>query len=403
MNITFIKPDFFAACEKHKAMEPLGLSLLIALTPERYDIKVIDERVCSPDFETLETDLAMISVDTYTTRRAYEIADLLRLRGIPVVMGGFHPTLMPQECLQHADAIAIGDVELIWLDILADALHHSLKKIYKQTDGRELSQLLFAHERFQNEKYAPVTPVMLSRGCVNHCNFCTVNAFYQGMQIYRPVAEVIREIEALDGSDFFLIDDNPFADTVIAKEFLRELHQSGKRWWANACTDVCYDSEMLHLLGQSGCEGVMIGFESIIESNIRDFGKIHNLKNSDYRDIIRRYQSEGIKVLGLFIFGSDGDHPDVFQRTLDFALESDLNDAYFHVLTPMPGTSVYDDLCREQRMLTPNWWLSKDYRFADVVFKPKHMSPEELSEGCKAVSGVFTEQHKREGGLLLPY
>jgi radical SAM superfamily enzyme YgiQ (UPF0313 family) len=362
-------------------MQPLSMALLAGLTPPEIDVRFYDDRMEEIPFDE-PTDLVAISVETFTALRAYKIARAFRARGVPVVLGGYHVTLVPDEAGQEADAIVIGDAEPIWQQLLADARRRRLESIYHGLSRRTLGGLRLRRDIFGDKPYQNITLVEFARGCNFRCDFCSITAFHQASQNHRPAREVAAEMEATGSRRFFIVDDNIVSQPAKARELCRELIPLKIHWVGQASIHIARDDELLELMAKSGCRGVLIGMESLDPANLRDMGKEWNLADGGYAASLRRFRDHGLAVYGTFVFGYDHDDQRVVQRSIDFAREHKLFLAAFNHLVPFPGTPLYRRLEREGRLLTPRWWLDPHGRVGQVTFQPKKVSPEELEALC---------------------
>lgn len=386
MKITLVQP-----CIGRKAdggyirtwcMEPLAIGVLSALTPPHIQRAFHDDRLETIPYDQ-PTDLVAISVETYTARRAYQIADRYRARGVPVVLGGFHPTLRPEEAAGHADAVAVGAAEPVWHTVLADAARGRLQPRYVAPSGNHWLAPAPDRRIFAGRRYAGLALVETSRGCPHACEFCSIAAVYQRHYAPRPVPEVLAELAGLSSRNVFFVDDNFGADRNRLHELLQGIvdRNLGLRWFSQTSLAVADHDDILRLMRRSGCLGVLVGFESLDPENLRRMAKQPN-RNGEYAGRIDRLRRHGIAVYGTFVFGYGQDNEESFRRTLDFALRQRLLFGAFNHLVPFPGTPVYNRLMAENRMLDPTWWLSPDYRFGDVAFQPLAVSAERLAELC---------------------
>jgi radical SAM superfamily enzyme YgiQ (UPF0313 family) len=362
-------------------MEPLTIAVLAALTPGGIEKKFYDDRVEKIPL-TEDADLVAITAETYTALRAYEISKAYRERGIPVVLGGYHPTLLPREAAKYADAIVCGEAEDIWGELLNDAAEGRLNDVYKSTGRPSLSGIRPDRSIFRGKRYLPLALVETSRGCVHGCSFCSISAFYRQSHNQRPAGEVAEEIASLDRRPVFLVDDNIVANPAFAEELFKALIPLKIRWFSQCSIYGTRDRALVRLMRKSGCQGVLIGFESLDQENLEAMNKGWNTSLHSYRKILALLRDEGILVYGTFIFGYEGDTPGTIENALQFAMDEKLFIAAFNQLQPFPGTPVYEEMDKEDRLLSPAWWLQQDYRFGDVVFTPESMAPAELSEGC---------------------
>jgi radical SAM superfamily enzyme YgiQ (UPF0313 family) len=364
-------------------MEPLALALLAALTPKDVELSLHDDRLEEIPFDR-PVDLVAIGVETYTARRAYQIASEFRRRGVPVAMGGFHATLATEEVSRYAEAVVVGEAEELWGKVVEDARSKRLAPIYRSATRPAPTRILPDRSIFRGKRYLRFRLVETSRGCPHHCDFCAVQSAFGATQTRRPVEDVVREIrEQSRPSDvLFLVDDNLTADTGTAKELFRALVPLRRRWVSQVGIDAANDEELLDLMVESGCQGILIGFESLDEASLRTIRKSFHLANGGPGAALRRFRARGIRIYGTFVFGYDGDGPESFAPAVEFAKEHAFFLAAFNHLIPFPGTPLHDRLRREGRLIDEAWWLDPAYRFNDVPFRPVRMTPDELRSAC---------------------
>jgi radical SAM superfamily enzyme YgiQ (UPF0313 family) len=362
-------------------MQPLSMALLASLVPPWVELRFYDDRVEEIPFDE-PTDLVALSVETFTALRAYKITRQFRSRGVPVVMGGYHVTLIPDEARAEADAVVVGDAEPVWQQLLNDARHHRLQPVYDGRGRRTLAGLRPRREVFAGKRYQNITLVEFARGCNFRCDFCSITAFHHANQNHRPAAEVAAEMAATGSDRFFIVDDNIVSQPAKVRELCREMVPLGVNWVGQASIHIAQDEELLGLMVKSGCRGVLIGMESLDPANLRDMGKSWNLAGGGYAESLKRFRDHGLAVYGTFVFGYDNDDRAVVQRSIDFAREQKLFLAAFNHLVPFPGTPLYRRLEQEGRLLRPKWWLDSAARVGQVTFRPKKVSPEELEELC---------------------
>ena len=355
----------------------LALTTLAALAGEDWDISIIDENVTPIDFSALP-DLAAISLMTPLAKRGYEIADTFRRKGVPVVLGGIHPTMMKEEAKSHADAVVVGEGEKRWPQVLLDIRRSELKPFYEPTGFFDLDGLPIPKRELLNRKaYFFVNTIQTTRGCPFDCEFCSVTSFYGRSYRVRRIKNVVNEMGHMEGGFVFFVDDNIVGDPAYAKEFFNALIPLKVKWFSQASLSIVKDRELLDLARRSGCKGLFIGFESLSQRVLRAMGKSVNRVN-EYRDAIKRLHDHGIGIQGSFIFGTDNDDQSVFSDVLRFIERTHLEAAIFSVLTPFPGTRIQDVLVREGRILHTDW---EKYDMNHVVFQPKRMTPQQLQEG----------------------
>jgi radical SAM superfamily enzyme YgiQ (UPF0313 family) len=369
------------------ALEPLVFAILAGLTPPDVERVLYDDRIENIPFEE-PTDLVVLSVDTFTAKRAYQIAANYHHRGVPVVMGGCHPTLQPEETLQFASSIVIGDAEDVWTDVIEDAGKGNLRRIYKSRypslDGMRPDRSIF-----KSKRYMPMMLVQFGRGCRFACDFCSIHAFYGNNTRQRPVHQLVEEIEQVEPEYVFFTDDNLFVNVSSARKLSSALKPLGIRWTCQISLDVAADKELVQLMARSGCMSVLVGFESLIEENLRQMRKSWNRTYGTYEELIKVFHGQGIMVYGTFIFGYDHDTVDSFELSLDFALRTKLFLANFNPLAPTPGTTLYERLRQEKRLIYDPWWLHPDYRYGESMFHPRQMTAQQLADGCYWVRTQF--------------
>jgi radical SAM superfamily enzyme YgiQ (UPF0313 family) len=322
---------------------------------------------------------------TYNAPRAYEIADRFRAqKGRPVIFGGYHPTFMPEEAIQHADAVCIGDAEDNVPRMLEDFRAGHLKPFYR-SELRDLAGLPIPNRALiRGKDYAPLDVLQATRGCCHHCGFCSVAAFHRYHLRTRPVEEVVAELKTL-GPHILFMDDNLTCDPEYAKQLFAEMIPLNKSWFSQCGIDIAHDEELLRLASRSGCRGLFIGFESLSQGSLRSWRK-HTNRGRDYLVVVQKLHAAGIGVFAGFVFGSDEETPDVFGRTLEFLLEANVEMLQATRVTPFPGTPLFEELERQGRILDRDW---SHYDFNHVVFEPLHMHRETLHAGVSWVLRQF--------------
>lgn len=397
--VSFVRPNL-GDYRSPDAMEPLAFAVLKGVTPPDVVTEMWDERL-EPIPQHLNADLVALTLETYTSRRGYQLADRFRAQGVKVVAGGYHPTFLPEEALEHVDAVVSGDAEAVWPQVLQDAAAGCLQRIYRQSAGGSMAGLHYDRSIFSGKRYGYVSPLQFSRGCRFACDFCSIHAFYGRSLTSRPVAEVMQEVERLRTRWVFIVDDNLLVGPDQTLELLRALRGSGVRWGCQISLDVAADPKLVKGMAESGCVAVLIGFESLNADNLAQMRKKWNSKHP-YHEAIARFHEHGILVYGSFIFGYDHDTVDVFQRTLDFALESQLFLVNFSALTPTPASALYSRMEKEERLLYPRWWLDPAYQYGDAVYRPRHMTAERLTQGCRWARGQFYRYRHIAARALFP-
>jgi len=360
-------------------------SLYVAASmPPYVETRIIDEDVEPIDYDT-DADLIGISFMTYNAPRAYAIADRFRQeKGKTVIFGGYHPTLSPEEAIQHADAICVGDAEPNVPLMIEDFAAGRLKSFYRN-ELNSLAGLPFPNrELIRRQDYAPIDVIQATRGCHHRCSFCSISAFHHYRFRTRPVEEVIEELKTL-GRNILFMDDNLTGDRSYAKELFSRMIPLGKRWFSQCGVGITLDEELLQLAARSGCGGLFIGFESLSQNNLRAWKKRGNV-GKDYLAAVEKLHQAGIAVFAGFVFGDDDDALDVFPRTLEFLLDANIECLQATRLTPFPGTPLFDQMDKEERILDRDW---SHYDFGHVVFEPAHMRMEELDNGVAWVQKHF--------------
>ncbi|MCU0691206.1 MAG: B12-binding domain-containing radical SAM protein [Polyangiaceae bacterium] len=382
---------FYLGSHVRSAREaPISTSTLAALTQDRPDIEytLIDESVDKVPLD-FPADLVGISVLTGTARRAYALADHFRSRGIPVVLGGAHVTLLPDEARQFADSIVIGMAEKTWPQLLADFEAGLLLPEYREPPSDSPWAEGIPTPRWDLTRlsgYMVPHVVHATRGCVHSCDFCSVRGIWKRFQ-RRPVADVVADIRAIPAKRFVLNDVSPFDDIEYAKELVAAIIPLRKKWGGLATTRITDDPELFDLLQKSGCNYLLIGFESANQSALNRIAKGFN-KSTDYKTLMCKMREARIIVQGCFVFGFDHDTTDVFGATVQEVQDLKIDIPRYSLYTPYPGTPLFKRLEAEGRVLSYDW---SDYDTMKVVFRPNQMSPAELFEGFRwAYQQTFT-------------
>jgi radical SAM superfamily enzyme YgiQ (UPF0313 family) len=395
MKLTLIKPTIgrreHSLYVDEGRMEPLMLGVLAGLTPPDVEVVLYDDRMEAIPFDEA-TDLVAITVETYTARRAYEVADEYRQRGIPVVMGGMHVSLLPDEAALHADSIFIGDAETAWAEVIADARRGRLKARYFGPPGvGQCDGSLPRRDLYKGKGYLPISLMQYSRGCRFACTFCAVSQYFERKHYLRRIDEVLREIESQDRRFLFFIDDNIASNRPALRELCEALIPMKVSWISQASLDVTRDSKLMDLMQRSGCWGNVMGFESITPDSLRDARKSPNISGfSKFASEIDILRSHGMQTWAAFSLGYDHDTVDSIEATVDFALESRFTFAAYNILMPYPDTALYHMLKAQNRLLYDGkWWLHPEYRFNQAAFRPALMSADELTDACHAARTRF--------------
>jgi len=364
-------------------MEPLAPATLAGMTP-RGDgtvVKFYDDRTEDIPYDE-PTDLVAMSVETYTAKRSYQIASEYRRRGVPVVMGGFHPTLVPDETSEYAESIVVGEAEGLWPEVLRDFRGGRLRRVYKQAKRPALTGLRPDRSIFEGKRYLPVGLVEAGRGCHLQCEFCAIQAYFKNTQTRRPADEIIEEIRRIKKPLIFFVDDNITSNMDQAKEFFRKLIPLKIRWVSQASINAAHDEEFLRLIKASGCQGLLIGFETLNPENLKRMRKSFNMMKGGYEKALENLRRHEIRLYVTFILGYDEDNGDTLRETLEFAQRHKFYIVAFNHLTPFPGTPLYSRLEKEGRLLYDRWWLDPGYRYGMVPFVPRGITAQEVKDRC---------------------
>jgi len=363
---------------------------IAASIPPDVQVVLTEQSVEDIDYAR-DVDMVCISTMTSTALEAYRIADTYREKRpeVKVLLGGIHASMLPEEAIRHADCVVIGESEGLWPEIIEDCRNGTLKPFYRCNELPDLSRMsLPKRELLEGKSLYSLEAVQTSRGCPYSCRFCSVHLFSGGKYRTRPVDDVIDDIRRIRSRYMLFLDDNPTGNVRYAKELFRKMAGLNKKWFTQAHITIADDEELLRLAKRAGLTVVGIGFESVIGESLEATAKPH-VSLRKYKENIRKIQQHGIIVLGSFIFGFDGDDEDVFQRTIRFAQECKIDLASFHILTPYPGTALYNQLEQEGRLIESKGW--DQYTTRHAVFKPMGMgqSPDKLEQGFRRAYREF--------------
>lgn len=389
MRIILIKPNIgireYSLRKDNASMEPLQLGVLAALTPPGIEVRLVDDRLEDIPYDE-PADLIALTVETFTARRSYEICAAYRERGhkAKLLLGGMHPTLIPEEAARHADVIMTGDAENSWAAMLDDLQSGRLKDRYDgECASRAQNGLLVRRDLYRGKRYLPISLLQFSRGCVNHCRYCASGAYFDHRHHCRPIGDVLAEIKNQKRKLLFFVDDNIVADREAAKELFRALILLKVKWVSQASLDMLEDEELMYLMAKSGCLGNVIGFESITPGSVAGMGKSVNERfvKGGYAEAVEQLRRWGQQTWAAFTVGHDGDTLPSIAATYRFALQNKFTFAAYNILMPYPGTPLYEQFEAEGRHLYDGkWWLHDDYRFNHAAFKPKQMSADALTQ-----------------------
>jgi radical SAM superfamily enzyme YgiQ (UPF0313 family) len=367
-NVPFLQKGLFSWHAKAYA-PPLNLCMIAAYTPREFEVSITDESVRTVNFEK-DTDLVGLTAYTNTAPRAYEIADTFRRRGVSVVMGGVHASTLPDEALEHCDAVVIGEAEGTWQRLLSDLLRGRLERTYQNDRLASLEGLpLPRRDLLRPDDYVTINTLQTTRGCPHNCSFCSVTRFNGRTYRFRPIEEVIHESEMLSSRNAFIIDDNILSNRERTRRLFEAMVPLGLRWGSQCTISIARDPEMLELAAKSGCIGLAIGLESFCEESLKGAHKRFNDPEQFHRDI-ETIRSYGILIWGSFVLGFDEDDEESLEKTIQMAKASKLDFACFNFLTPLPGTAVYDQFQKEGRLGSGTW---ADYNMANLVFDPANV------------------------------
>jgi radical SAM superfamily enzyme YgiQ (UPF0313 family) len=385
MKVTFITPHVGRKSQKEYVrtwqMEPLTIATLAGLTPRDIEIKYFDERIEKIDFDD-PTNLVAITVETYTAKRAYEISAEFRKRGIKVILGGYHVMLIPEEAQLYADSILVGYAEPLWEGIIRDAEKNALKRRYVQIKGVPYDYVLPRRDIFGDKKYFNLACVETGRGCPLCCNFCSIAAATSSTYNSRSIDSIVADVASLKKRTVFFVEDNFFGNPKHAKELCRALAPLKVKWVGQGTLNMAKDEKFLELLAESGCTGMLIGFESLRHDTLLLMDKKVNISMGDYKKRVATLHKYGIALYGTFVFGYDSESAEDIKRTAETAIDLGLFIAAFNHLIPFPGTPLYKQFQQEGRLTDDAWWLSPQFRFGDVPFNPLNITADELHQEC---------------------
>ena len=365
--------------ELKRRMSPsIALLVLAALTPKVHEVFIEDENINNLHLDD-RPDLVGITVNVDTSERAYEIAKHYRKKGVKVVLGGIHVSAVPEEAIQHADAICVGEAEDLWFEILNDTLANKLRGIYLNQNDVDIKNSPIPNwGSIIKRKYLYTNIVVASRGCPHKCAFCYNSCKYVSRKFRnKSVDQVLEEIENLETNHIMFIDDNFVGDPEWTKEFCHRIKNKSLTWHCAVSTNIVNDFGLIDQMSESGCKSMFIGFESINTKSLKSVSKSQN-KIENYEKLISKIHQNKMMVNASLVFGFDHDKEDVFENNLKWLVHNKVDSMTAHILTPYPGTILFDKLTKENRIIDFDW---RKYNTANVVFQPKNMSPKQLYEG----------------------
>jgi radical SAM superfamily enzyme YgiQ (UPF0313 family) len=387
MKVMLVSPSAYPEIKAHGGLmiPQLALHILEGLTPPEHEITTVEEEISVVDLDA-ECDVVGISFMTSNAPRAYELAGEFRRRGKKVILGGIHPTILPDEAAQYADSVVVGEAEGVWERVLDDCKNDRLKPRYHEGAVSLDRYIPMGGRRVGKRQAFNAVPVMTTRGCPYSCDFCCVSEIYGKKIRHVPIENVVRGIEEADANMYIFLDDNIIGDPRYAKELFRAIKPLKIKWGGQASISFVHDAELMQLAADSGCVALFFGLESVSEIQMKRMRK--SVKDiAQLGEAIRKIRGMGIHFHASFVFGFDDDTPDVFPETLDFMLKNKIGSASLNILTPYPGTRVYNQFKTEGRLISENW---KYYDHSTAVYRPKNMTPYELQTGLIKAKKEFS-------------
>lgn len=389
MRILLVKPRWFVKDGvyrflTHITFQPLHLGILAALS-DGHEVRLVDH-----DWDEIPEDehfdLVGLTATTFSSQRAFEIADRFRARGVKVVIGGVHACLMQDECLEHADAIVVGEAEYAWPRLLEDAAAGRLERVYRQDRPTDMDDVPVPRRDLMRQDPV-VGMIQATRGCNHACKFCYLPSVPWHRHRRRSPDKVFEELKGMPQKVIFFVDDNLFVDEDYAIELCDRIAPLGKAWSVQAPTTIANNPKLLAAMQRSGCFFVQVGFQTVHSDSLQRAGVVQN-RIANYREIVRRFHAHGMLVQGFFIFGFDNEDTRIFKATEDFIKQMGIEDALMYILTPYPGTPIYEQLRREGRLLEHQ---RDRYGWANAVFQPAMMTARELEQGVQQTyENLFT-------------
>ena len=363
---------------KYSLFPPLGLVTLASYLSDDDEVELIDQHVEKLQLND-EPDLVIIQVYITNAYRSYEIADYYRTKGCYVCMGGLHVTSLPEEAEHHADSIFLGPGEETFPEFLKDFRNRKPKKRYFSA-VRTLEKLPpVRRDLIKQEKYLVPNSIVVTRGCPHHCDFCYKDAFFVGGKSFytQLVDDALSEIDRLPGKHLYFLDDHLLGNQKFAAELFEGMKGMNRVFQGASTVDAILRGNLIEKAAEAGLRSLFVGFETFSEQNLKQSNKKQNLKK-DYEEAVQRLHSLGIMINGSFVFGLDEDDKDVFRRTVDWGVKNAITTSTYHILTPYPGTKLFQDFENQGRILTKNWDL---YDTRNVVYQTKNISAEDLKAG----------------------
>ncbi len=379
MKILLISPTIDASKRTNKGLmiPQLALYILQGLTPTEHEVKVLEEETEDIDFEQ-DWDLVGISCMTANAPRAYELCEEFKKRGITVILGGVHPTILPDEALQHADSVVVGEAEGVWETLLTDFRNDNLKRRYHNPAPDLGKYVPKDFSKIIKKRLFKLVPIMTTRGCPYNCDFCCVTNLFGKKMRHIPVENVVRDIKESGVKNFMFLDDNIIGHPQYAKELFRAIKPLKINWVGQASVSLLVrDGALMKLAAESGCKALFFGIESVSEEQLKSMHKA--IKEIEHLEsALKKIKKMGILIHASMVFGFDNDTKETFDETVQFLIKNKVSTVSFNILTPYPGTKTYEDLKKENRLITTDW---KYYDHNTVVFEPTNMTPYELQIG----------------------
>lgn len=385
----------FKDYKKYMGAPPQNIFSLAAATPEDIKVSMCDETINMKPKLNTKADIVVLMFHTPDAVHAYNLADKFRKKKKTVVLAGLHPSFMPSEAYSHADSIIIGEAEGVWESLIKDFNENKLKPIYQRMEPFDLAKLKpYPTGIISPSKYNNFWSVLVSRGCVHRCDYCTVPPFFCGKYRTRPVNEIVKEIQSVPTNWFELHADNLTADRAYALELFKALEPLNINWVGESTIKMADDEELLKAAAKSGCRNLLIGIETPSQTALKDSGKGF-VSPETIKEKIAQFHSYGIEITSSMIFGFDTHTKEIFKESTDFCRYIDIDEVESVILIPFPGTPLYTKLMNENRLLTDDW---SKYDGTNVVFKPQNMTPEELLRGSWSFHKELIEKKNSEFG-----
>ncbi|MCH7658123.1 MAG: B12-binding domain-containing radical SAM protein [Bacteroidetes bacterium] len=379
MKILIISPTVDAEKRTNKGLRipQLALYLLEGLTPPEHEVKIIEEETDHVDLDQ-ECNLVAISCMTANAPRAYELCQEFKKRGKTVVLGGVHPTILPDEALQHADSVVVGEAEGVWETLLKDFQNNNLKRKYHNPIPDLEKYIPKDFSKITKKVLFNLIPIMTTRGCPYNCDFCCVTNLFGKKIRHVPIKNIVRDIKESGAKNFIFLDDNIIGHPKYAKALFKAIKPYKIKWVGQASVSLlARDKKLMQLAAESGCKALFFGIESVSEQQLQTMRKAIN-KIEHLETALKKIKKMGILIHASMVFGFDNDTKEIFNETVRFLIRNRVSTVSFNILTPYPGTKVHEDLKNENRLTTTDW---RYYDHNTVVFKPKNMTPYELQIG----------------------